>query len=107
MTASHLITEAQFQDTVTEYATLRGWRWTHFRPAKTDKGWRTPLQGSRGFPDLVLVRGLRLIFAEVKSERGILSADQKEWQDDLELVPEIEYYLWRPSDWDKIEAVLY
>lgn len=106
--ADNLITESQFLDTVVEYATLRGWRWTHFRPARTEKGWRTPLQGSRGFPDLVLVKDHRLIFAELKSQRGRKpDQDQQAWLDVLQGVPGVETCVWRPADWDKIEAVLY
>ena len=51
------MTEAQFQNAVTEALTVFGWRWIHFRPARSEKGWRTPLSGAPGFPDLCAVRG--------------------------------------------------
>lgn len=105
-TSDHLQTESQFQDTVTEYAGLQGWRWTHFRAAQTGKGWRTPLQGSRGFPDLVLVRDQRLIFAELKSQRGKKpDQEQRAWLDALKATSG-EVYVWRPSDWDTIVGIL-
>lgn len=108
-TADQLVSEAEWIQTVTDYATLRKWRWTHFRPARTDKGWRTPLQGSRGFPDLIFVRDRRLVFAELKSQRGRKpSPEQQLWLDELERVPgNITVCLWRPSDWPRVEAVLY
>ena len=45
--------EAQFTARVIDTARPYGWLVTHFRPAKTEKGWRTPLQGDSGFVDLV------------------------------------------------------
>ena len=57
-----------------------------------------------GFPDLVLVRE-RVIFAELKSETGRLSPEQKTWGDKL-FIADCEIYNWRPSDWDKIIKIL-
>jgi hypothetical protein len=59
-----------------------------------------------GWPDLVLVRPPRLIFAELKSESGQVRANQTEWLDVLRLLPAAETYLWRPSDWDELVEVL-
>lgn len=90
------------------YARLRGWRSVHFRPARLydGNGWRTAVSGDgAGFPDLVLVRGDRLVFAELKSETGQLTAEQEAWRDALRATHG-ECYLWRPSDWPQIEEVL-
>lgn len=74
----------------------------HFRPARTAAGWRTPLSGDRGVPDLLLARRGRLILAELKSERGRLGSGQREWLDALG-----EHgRLWRPADWDAIQELL-
>lgn len=68
-----------------------------------------------GFPDEVFVRGDRLLFVELKTEKGRLSPDQKDWAAALQPFctpilssPLIEYYLWRPSDWfdGTIERIL-
>ena len=72
-----------------------------------------------GFPDLVLVRSERLIFAELKKEKGRVTPDQKRWLDALEACqvapgPEMlpgdhwlpEVYIWRPSNWAEIVEVL-
>lgn len=58
-----------------------------------------------GFPDLVLVRRPRVIFAELKAERGRLLDAQRDWLAALRDCS-VESYLWRPSDWPEIERVL-
>jgi hypothetical protein len=112
-------TEAQFQAAVIQYARLRGWLVAHFRPARTSKGWRTPMTGDPGFPDLVMTRrGTRqgeatpldspgrVIFIELKTERGKVSVNQAAWLDALGDCPGVEVWLWRPRDWPTIEEVL-
>lgn len=107
------ITEEQFSGQVEDLLKLYGWRWCHFRPAITEKGWRTALSGDKGLPDIIAVRPPRLIFAELKSEDGRLSPEQKEWLKDLDICRQAtpfhkahEVYLWRPSDYDEIEEIL-
>ena len=64
------MTERDLQDAVMEMAKLLGWRCVHFRPARTLHGeWRTAIEGHAGFPDLVLLRPPRLVFAELKSKK--------------------------------------
>lgn len=100
-------TEADFLSWVIDIAHLHGYLVAHFRPALTARGWRTPVQADgKGFPDLVLVnpeKG-RLIFAELKSEKGKLSLEQKQWIDALDYT-EVEMYVWRPDKRDSIEQV--
>ena len=58
-----------------------------------------------GFPDLVLVRGERLIFAELKMPKGRVIDLQREWLNDLRVVARsiqtgnVEVHVWRPADW--------
>ena len=54
-----------------------------------------------------MVRGQRLIFSELKSQKGRVSPAQEEWLSRLGEVP-IEVYTWRPSHWSsgEIEGVL-
>ena len=71
--------------------------------------WVTAVQfDAKGFPDLVLVRGARLIFAELKAGRkpceSLPTPEQKAWLDALRLVAET--YLWTPKDWKTIEEIL-
>jgi len=100
--------EASFQACVLEVARLAGWRALHLRPARrADGSWRTPVSGDGiGWPDLTLVRPPRLIFAELKSERGKLSLQQADWIGALRLLPKAEVYVWRPSDWDGLVETL-
>jgi hypothetical protein len=100
------ITEAEFQRQVLDIAKLFRWRVAHFRAAQTSRGWRTPVQADgKGFPDLVLGRGDRLIFAELKRDKAKTSLDQDLWLDLLRGT-RAEVYLWRPSDIDTIAEVL-
>jgi VRR-NUC domain len=100
--------EADLQDAVIDTARLLGWRVAHFRPARTEKGWRTPVAADgKGFPDLVMVRRERLIFAELKAAGEKLRAEQVDWLAALEHA-DCELYVWRPIDWTsgEIEGLL-
>jgi hypothetical protein len=100
------LTEAQWQRQVTDLAELYGWVWAHFRPARTAHGWATPVAGpmGAGFPDLVLVRE-RVVFVELKSDRGRLSDDQDRVLAWLEACG-AEWHVWRPTDFEEARVVL-
>lgn len=107
------MTEAQLQSAIIDTAHLLGWQVAHFRPAQTANGWRTPVQADgAGFPDLVLVRHGHLIFAELKSKAGDVSAAQDRWLEELLAVSvgvhRVQVYVWRPADWTDghVERVL-
>jgi hypothetical protein len=53
-----------------------------------------------GWPDLVLVKGGRIIFAELKIHGNVLSEEQRKVRQALHQVG--EYYVWRPSDFGLI-----
>ena len=98
--------EADFMAQVIEVAHLLGWRVAHFRPARTAHGWRTPVAADgQGWPDLFMVRRDRSIAAELKSDKGKLTDDQRVWLDALEAAG-IEVHSWRPSDFDDVARVL-
>ena len=99
--------EAEFQRWVMELADVLGWSTVHFRPAMTSKGYRTPVSGplGKGWPDLVLVRE-RVIFAELKSDKGKLSLEQDYVLGELRNAG-AEVYVWRPQDRDEIGEVLF
>jgi hypothetical protein len=100
------LTETAFLSQVLELAAIYGWEGAHFRPALTGRGWRTPVQGSlgKGWPDLVLIRGNRLIFAELKARRGKTSPDQERVM--AVLAGAAEIHLWFPEDFDAIVETL-
>jgi hypothetical protein len=99
------VTERDFERAVLETLRLFGWRFTHFRPARTARGWRTPLSGDAGFPDIVAVRDERVLFVELKAEKGRLSDEQGHWLAALGFAG-ADVHCWRPSDWPTIEETL-
>lgn len=92
--------EKDFQNRLTEAARLMGWRIYSVPDSR-----RASLSG---FPDLVMweVKSHRLIMAELKREKGRLSEAQKVVLEELDQIPGIEVYVWRPSDWDEILKIL-
>lgn len=80
---------------------LLGWTMHHTRPARTDRGWRTPISGRAGFVDVVFAHpelGLELV--EMKAARGRLTVDQRHWGNVLaNAVRRARYHVWRPEDW--------
>lgn len=104
------ITEEQFQSWVIDVAKLFKWHVHHDRPALLADGtWRTPIAGDKGFPDLVLAREGRIIFAELKSEKGRMTPEQENWLKALGCCDDdgrVEAYVWRPSDRQQIQETL-
>jgi len=99
------VSERQWQHQVIVMAKTFQWRVAHFRPALNQRGqWQTAVQADgAGFPDLVLAHPSGdLIFAELKSDRGALSADQKRWA----AVLNRHFALWRPADYDAVRERL-
>jgi hypothetical protein len=94
------VTEAELLEAVRDLARWRRWLIYHtYRSTRSNPG----------FPDLVLVRGDRLVFAELKSAGGKLSAAQRGWREALLALDGIvEYHLWTPKEWNDatIDAVL-
>jgi hypothetical protein len=98
--------EAGFLKAVLDYAALRGWKSAHFRPARTESGWRTAVQGDgKGWPDLFLVRGNRAVAAELKMPGKKPSQEQEAWIAALRMTA-VETFLWWPESWPEIEEVL-
>ena len=91
------LTEKQFEGQIRELAKIFGWLYYHT--------WRST-HSPAGFPDCVMVRGKRLVIAELKSEKGIVSEKQQEWLDALRQVPAVEVFLWRPDDLEEIVEAL-
>jgi len=93
-----IITEKEFESQVKELAVKYfGWWWYH--PYLS-------IRSVRGFPDITLVRPPRLIFAELKTDKGKLSVHQAKWLWELRKVPGVEVYIWRPRQIEKIAEIL-
>ena len=77
-----------------------GWKCHHHDTLDIRKAW---LIGP-GFPDLVMVKKVRrkgktltkIIWVELKTERGYPSKQQREW---LDLLPKSNTFLFRPHNW--------
>ena len=91
------ITEAQWQKTVCDMLDIYHWRWYHANRPKWDK---------RGLPDLIAVRGTRLLFLELKTMTGKIRREQAEWIDTLRATGKAEVYVIRPCDGDYVEELL-
>lgn len=89
--------EKEFQRQIVELAEMLGWYVYHTFDAR---------RSQRGFPDLALIRPPRLIFAEVKRQKGKVSEHQAAVLELLNRCPHVESYVWRPSDWPQIERLL-
>ena len=101
------MTEREFQGAVMDAARWLGWRCFHPKTVQTAQGAHlTAFTGDAGFPEFVLVHKSRgVIFAELKTDRGRLTPEQREWRDQL-ITAGAEYYIWRPKDWDDIKTRL-
>lgn len=105
------VSEAQFQRMVIDLAHLYGWRVAHFRRVQVRRGsgsvyWETPVAADgKGFPDLVLVRGGSLLFAELKVPPNTTTPEQREWLAALRAAGQ-HVAVWTPDSWVEIEATL-
>ena len=103
--------EAEFQAQVIEYARSRGWRVAHFRKVRVQRKdgttyWETPVAaGGVGFPDLLMVRGDRLLVAELKVPPNTTTPEQRAWIAAF-LLANVEARVWTPANWPEIEEVL-
>ena len=91
------ISEKEFQAQVVELAETFGWLVYHTYDSR---------RSQRGFPDLTMVRRDRVVFAELKSDTGQPTIEQRLWMGALSETGRVECYCWRPGDWDAVEATL-
>jgi hypothetical protein len=96
------ISERSFQAQVLRVALAYGWQFMHVPAVFTRGSWRTPTQGTPGFPDLVLARDGVLLLVELKTEKGRFRPGQEEW---VSAAGE-HGYIWRPSNWAAILQTL-
>ena len=108
-----VIPETDFHATVVALGRLHGWIVGYTHDSR---------RSEPGEPDLRMVHEewRRVIFAECKDQDGQLTPGrhrgtgrsrrwlpgQDDWARALKACPGVEYYLWRPSDSDLVEAIL-
>jgi len=98
--------ERDFQQAVVELARHGGWRVHHTRTVRIQGGGWTSPGIDKGFPDLVLVHPKKgVIFAELKTEAGKVSSEQRDWIDDI-IAAGGEAYVWRPAQMSMIAGRL-
>lgn len=90
------LSEAQFQQQITDLCDWLGLRWHHETDSRRSKA---------GFPDLVIVGKSRVIWVELKSERGRVTKEQEAWLTDLWAAGQ-RVYVWHPSDLEEATDVL-
>ena len=91
------MSEAQWQQRITDTCDLLGLKWHHETDSRRSR---------KGFPDLVIAGPGGLIFAELKSQKGKVRAEQEEWIGAL-LTSGARAYIWRPQDWPLVVQALY
>lgn len=97
--------ETAWMKVVTTAAAQAGWQWLHI--GRVGKHRANGAKGTlgKGWPDLVLVRPGRLVFAELKMDGEWLKAEQAEVMEHL-VNASAEYHVWRPSDFAQMMHVL-
>ena len=89
MTFASLASEAQLQSAVVEGLSATGWMVYHTYDSR---------RSAPGFPDIVAVRGDRMLAWELKSAKGRVRAEQAAWIDALAGVPGVDARIVRPGD---------
>ena len=86
------MTEKELQAAVIRLAGLAGWLAYHTHDSR---------RSAYGFPDLVLVQPVRskVMWRELKAEKGRLTAPQEEWLRALRAAGQ-DADVWRPADWE-------
>ena len=100
--------EADFQSWVTDMLLTYGWRqiFEDLPLRKCACGRCNPPPRKRGHPDLEIVRGERLMFMELKSEKGKVQPEQREVIAALRDVKDVHAGIYRPIDRDHLQDLL-
>ncbi len=99
--------ERDYSSQIEDLLRLGGWRYCHFRPARTLYGWRTALSGHPGLTDYICVRAStrQVLYIEIKGDSGRLTQDEKDWIADLRAAGET-VFVWYPRDFEVAQDVL-
>ena len=96
-TALPPISERTFQAQVVQAATALGWLCYHTHDSRRS----TP-----GFPDLIMVRGYRMVCLELKVGRRKPTPEQLVWLAALKEVWQVDALWAKPDDWDSLMELL-
>jgi len=94
--AAASISEKDWQQSVVELAGYYRWGYYHtYDSRRSNPGW----------PDLVLVRPPEIVYVELKTDKGRLTAHQRAWLAVLEDCGQ-EVHVWRPRDLEVVHERL-
>ncbi len=91
------LSERQFQQQVISAAEALGWLCYHTHDSR---------RSQPGFPDLILVRGSRMIAIELKVGRRKPTPAQIVWLEALRGIERVDALWARPEDWDMLIGLL-
>lgn len=95
--AKPVMSEADLQTLIEDAAHLHGWLVFHDNDSR---------RNAPGFPDLVLCCPPRVVFMELKSEKGRVRPEQARWMRALERCDTLTSAIVRPADADQVLAYL-
>ena len=96
-TAPPQISERTFQAQVIAAAEAMGWLCYHTHDSR---------RSAPGFPDLIMVRGYRMVALELKVGRNKPTVYQVRWLAALREVWQVDALWAKPDDWDKLMEIL-
>jgi Holliday junction resolvase len=89
--------ERHLQAGLEEHLRVTGWRYYHTHDSS---------RSVAGFPDIVALRGSRILVAEIKGPKTRVTGEQRAWLAAFETAG-VPAYLWRlPGDWAQVGEVL-
>lgn len=109
VTGGSVMNEKELTRSIISVARDAGWLVSHAYNSR---------KSEPGLPDLIMVKPPRVIFAEIKTEKGRLSTGrmnkantrwlpgQDDWLEALSHCIGVEYYLWRPGDVENAYAII-
>ena len=101
------ISEREFQLAIWRHAESEGWKCHYqYRSAQKLANGQYRGLGTAGWPDVIAVRGDRLLAIEVKKETGSPTPEQREWLAALNGVPGIEAMVVKPRDAQAVMVML-
>lgn len=103
--------EAAFQKHVITLAQGLGFLCAHFRTVRVQRAngsvsYQTPVQADgAGFPDLVMAGHGRVVFVELKANKGRIHPEQETW---INLLREsgATVFVWKPRQWSEVATLL-
>ena len=104
--------ESTWHRHVVTFALEQGWKVFHDQATNARRrctacgAVRRGPRNQKGFLDLLMIRGSRLVVAELKSESGTTTPEQEELLAAWRKVPGAEVYIWRPSERETVIRTL-